>query len=125
LENIVVTTKEELKTAQESKVDEIIVAGALADKLYKAKKIAKLGKKALMVVATAIGVGVALAPASGGTSLAVSGITAVGVGATTGVGTAAIIAASAIGLALVLAIFEGYEEISYESGKLVLRKKQV
>jgi metallophosphoesterase superfamily enzyme len=39
METVIVTTKEELKKAQEQKVDEIIVNGDLANKLKKQNKL--------------------------------------------------------------------------------------
>jgi len=82
METVTVTTKEELKEAQEEKIQEIIVSGDLANKLKKAKQITKLG-------ATGLGV-----------------LTA------------------ALGIALIIAVFKDYEEISYENGKMTLRKRQ-
>lgn len=36
---------------------------------------------------------------------------------------AAIIAAASVGLALLIAVFKDYEEISYDNGKLVIKKR--
>jgi len=58
MKTMTVTTKEELKKAQEQKVDEIIVSGDLADKLKKAKKITKLGAVGLAALTAAVGVSV-------------------------------------------------------------------
>ncbi|WP_198304436.1 hypothetical protein [Arcobacter vandammei] len=101
MDTVTVTTKEELEEAKNKAYSEIIIKGEFANKFYKTKKIAKLGKASLAVI-----------------------ITAIGVGATTGVGAAAIILASSIGIALIIAIFKDYEEISYKEGEFVLRKKQ-
>lgn len=119
IKSITVTKKEELEKAKEEKYDEIIVIGELADKLKKAKKIAFASKVALCVIAGALGTSIATAPITGGVSF----VALAPVAAFTGFEIAAIIAATSIGLTLLVAVFKGYDEISYENGKLVLRKK--
>jgi len=114
-----VRTKEELKAAKENKVAEIVVVGELAQKLKRAKKIALLGGASIAALSVALGVATVTAPVTGGLSY----IAAAPVAALTGAEITAIIAVSAVGLTLVLAVFKDYEEISYESGKLVLKKK--
>ena len=49
---------------------------------------------------------------------------AVPIATLTGLEVGAIITAASIGLAVIIALFKGYEEISYEKGKMVLKKKQ-
>ena len=120
METIIVTTKEELKKAQEEKVENIIVSGDLADKLKKAKQITKLGATGLGILTAALGVGIVAAPITGGISM----FAAAPVAALTGLEIAAIITASALGIALIIALFKDYEEISFEKGKMTLRKKQ-
>lgn len=124
MNEIIVYKKEELEQAKNKGYEKIIIKGELADKLYKVKKITTLSKASLALIIGAIGAGVALSPFSGGTSLLVPGFTATAVGATTGVGAAAIILAASLGIALILAIYRDYEEISYKDGELILRKKQ-
>ncbi|MDD2744208.1 MAG: hypothetical protein PHV02_18250 [Rhodocyclaceae bacterium] len=119
-----VRTKEELKQAQLAGFSEIIVVGELAGKLKKAKKIAALGGAALAVLTVSLGAATVAAPVTGGLSFVAAAATAAPVAALTGVEIAAIIAASAVGIALVLAVYKDYEEISYESGKLVLKKRK-
>src|SRR5574344_476210 len=68
---VTVKTKEELKKAIDAKVPEILVVGKLAKTVHDNKKIAKLGRFAL------IGLGVAIAsicavPVTGGTSSAIA-----------------------------------------------------
>lgn len=116
----IVRTKEELKAAKENKVAEIVVVGELAQKLKKAKKIAVLGSASIAALTVALGVATVTAPVTGGLSY----LAAAPVAALTGAEVAAIIAVSTVGLALVLAVYKDYEEISYESGKLVLKKKR-
>ena len=121
MNEIIVYKKEELEQAKNKGYEKIIIKGELADKLYKVKKITTLSMASLALIIGAIGAGVALSPFSGGTSLLV---TATAVGTTTGVGAAAIILAASLGIALILAIYRDYEEISYKDGELILRKKQ-
>lgn len=120
MQTITVTTKEELKEAQEEKVQEIIVSGDLADKLKKAKQITKLGATGLGILTAALGFGIVAAPVTGGLSM----FAAAPVAALTGLEIAAIITASALGIALIIAVFKDYEEISFEKGKMTLRKRQ-
>jgi len=93
--------------------------GELADKLKSAKKIAALGGGALAILTAALGIATVTAPVTGGLSYFV----AAPVAALTGVEIAAIVTASALGISLVLAICLGYEEVSFEKGRLVVRKK--
>ena len=121
MSTIIVYTKEELEEAKNKGCEKIIVKGELADKLYKAKKITTLSKTSLALIVGAIGTGVALAPFSGGTSLAISGITATAVGVTTGVGTATILAISFLGIGL-FAIYKDYDikaKVSLPDGTVV------
>lgn len=120
METIIVTTKDELKKAQEQKVENIIVSGDLADKLKKAQQITKLGATGLGILTAALGAGIVAAPVTGGLSM----FAAAPVAALTGLEIAAIITASALGIALIIALFKDYEEISFEKGKMTLRKRQ-
>jgi uncharacterized membrane protein len=119
-----VTTREELKKAQESGVQEIVVVGELADKLKQAKKVASLSAAGLAALTAVIGVATVTAPVTGGLSYAVAAAGAAPVAAMTGLEVAAIITASFLGIGLLVALFSGYEEISFKEGELVLRKKQ-
>ena len=110
-----VSTKYELESAKNDGADEITVIGELADKLHKAKKIAYVGAGTLAVLTAAL----AAAPFTGGFSMV--GFAPVAV--LTGLEIAAIIAAASVGLALIIAVFKGYDEIEYSNGKLVLKKK--
>jgi len=115
-----VTTREQLEAAKNNGVDEILVTGELADKLKKAQKISTMGKTGLAILTGILGAAAITAPTTMGLSLFVAAPAA----AITGVGVAAIIAASALGIALVIAIFKDYEEIDYSQGYLKLRKRQ-
>ncbi|HEE9764884.1 TPA: hypothetical protein R8F97_005891 [Pseudomonas putida] len=112
---VTVTTKDELDKARKSGVEKIVIQGDLADKVKRGKKIAFAGS----ITIAALGAALAAAPMTGGLSF----FAAAPVAALTGLEIAAIIAAASIGIALIIAVFKDYEEISYESGKLVLKKK--
>jgi hypothetical protein len=112
-----VSSKSELREARESGVDEIIVTGRLADQLHTANKVTKVSAMTLVVLTTAL---LALPFSGGATVAAVAPIATL-----TGMDIAVIISASAIGLALVLAVYRGYDEIEYENGRLTLRRKRV
>lgn len=116
MNQIIVSTKEELKAAQEGGAALITVRGSLADDIKKSKKVALAGAATIAVLAAAI----AAIPVTGGLSVGA----AVPIAALTGLEIAAIIAAATVGLTLILAVFKDYDEVSYEKGKLVLRKKQ-
>jgi hypothetical protein len=119
----IVRTREELKVAQESGVPEITVIGDLAEKLKKAKKVAGLGGAALATLGAAIGIATVTAPATGGLSYVAFATSAAPVAAMTGLEIAAIIYAAFLGIGLLIALFKDYEEISFEDGKMILKKK--
>ena len=98
---------------------EIVVVGDLALKLKKSKKLALLGSASIAVLTIALGTATAVAPMTGGLSY----FAAAPIATLTGAEIVAIVAAASVGLTLVLAVFKDYEEISYENGKMVLRKK--
>lgn len=112
----IVRTKAELERAKTDGVDRIVVKGELADKLKKTKKVAKLSGATLAVLVAA---GAAV-PFTGGVSFLVAAPAA----ALTGLEIAAIVAALTLGVALILAVYKDYEEIEYQDGHLVLRRKQ-
>ena len=117
MEKLIVRTKRELQEALKAKPEYIIVKGDLADKLKKAEAISKLSKVSLGILTVAL----AATPLTGGVAGLV-GLSAVAV--STGLSVPAIIIATALGIALILAVCKEYEEIEYDNGKLVLRKKR-
>jgi thiamine monophosphate synthase len=110
-----VSTKAELESAKDSKVDEIIVVGDLANDLKKSKKIAYAGAGTIAVLTAAL----AATPFTGG----LSAVGLIPVAAMTGFEVAAIIIAFSIGVALIVAVFKDYDEIEYENGRMRLKKK--
>ncbi|MCG8688921.1 MAG: hypothetical protein MI892_28890 [Desulfobacterales bacterium] len=113
---VTVQTKEELESAKNQEVDSIIVAGELADKLKKAQKITKLGAVGLGAVTAAFG----LTAVTGGVGVVV----VAPIAAVTGLEVAAIIAAAALGIGLIIALYKDYEEIEYSRGTLKLKRRQ-
>ena len=117
---MIVKTREELKEAQEKGVDEIVVIGDLADKLKKSKLILKISAVAMALLIGAVG----LLPLTGGASVVVLGP----IIALTGLDIGIITAATIIGIGLVTATYNDYEEYSYSPGppqELVLLKKDI
>lgn len=103
---LIVETKGQLKRAKDNKVKEFTVVGELAEKLYKAQKISKLSKRAVMILAGAVGVGAVAAPVTGGLSLGATALAA------STVGSGAIIAAIAVGG--VILVYTIYKDYSFE-----------
>ncbi|WP_294407036.1 hypothetical protein [uncultured Clostridium sp.] len=69
MSTVKVRSKGELERAQKNRVDEIIVVGDLADKLIRAKRVTKMGKISLGVLA-ALSSAAVTAPLTGGLSFA-------------------------------------------------------
>ena len=113
----IVTTKDQLESAKNSRIDEIIITGKLANDLKKSKKIAYASAGTIAVLIAAI----AATPFTGG----LSAVGLIPVAAMTGFEIAAIIIAASIGITLIIAIFKDYEEVDYEDGRLRLRRKSV
>lgn len=101
MSSVNVTTSEELKAAQEAKVDEIFVTGELAGKLKSARAVATLGPAAI----AAIGAIALTAIPSGGLST----IGLVPVAALTGMEISAIIFVASIGITSIIALFKDYD----------------
>lgn len=124
MRSIEVNTKGELKKAIDEKYDEIIVKGELAKKLNKAKKIKKFSKATLGILTTALAAGTITAPITGGLSLGISAVAAAPIAAATGTEIAVIIAVSAVGIALVTAVYKGYDEVEFSTNPLKLKLKR-
>ncbi|MCC8402023.1 hypothetical protein LJ655_08970 [Paraburkholderia sp. MMS20-SJTN17] len=99
--SVTVTTSEELKAAQEAKVDEILVTGELAGKLKSARTVATLGPAAI----AALSVIALTAIPSGG--LSTMGL--VPVAALTGMEISAIIFVAFMGITSIIALFKDYD----------------
>ncbi|MGY3190551.1 hypothetical protein [Lysinibacillus sp. TE18511] len=120
MSEVTVATKSELEEAKNNKYDVIIVRGELANKLHTAKKITKLSKAALAILGIAMGGAVVAAPLTGGLSFAA----AAPIAAATGASIPAIIATSAVGLALIIAVFKDYEEVEFSKDRLRLKRSK-
>ena len=123
MSSITVTTKQELEAAKNKNIKEIIVKGELADKLIRSRKIARLGTASIAVITAAVAGGAALAPATGGLSVGVGAVGVTAAAAATGTSIATIIAASAIGITLVVAVFKNYKVIEAKAGFISLSLK--
>ncbi|MES1312203.1 hypothetical protein ABUS74_16560 [Vibrio cholerae] len=113
--SVEVRTKEELTRAKDRGESEIIVVGKLADELKKTKKLAYVGAGTLAALTAAL----AATPFTGGMSM----FTAAPIAALTGLEISGIIIAASLGLSLIIAVFKGYDEISYKKGELKLKRK--
>ncbi len=120
MREITVSNKSDLEKAKNNRYDVIIVIGELANKLHTAKKVTALSKVTLGILAVAIGGATVAAPITGGLSFAAAAPIAVATGASI----PAIIAASAIGLALLIAVFKEYEVIEFRDGRLLLKRSK-
>jgi hypothetical protein len=99
--SVTVTTSEELKKAQDANVDEIVVVGALAEKLRKARKVTTLGVVALAALA---GIAATAIPTGGASTLGF-----IPVATLTGMEIATILFVITIGITTVIALFRDYE----------------
>lgn len=110
-----IKTNDELKKARKDKVQEFVVVGELAEKLYKTRKIANLSKKAAIALSAAVGVGAIGAPFTGGGSLVVGG--ALAAGATTAIGgpQVALVALGIGGILTIYALHKDYN-VTFETG---------
>ncbi len=112
---VVVHTKEELNEAQKSGAERILVKGELGKKLHTSfKALRSIGSSSLNTLALVMSGAALFAPFTGGVSLGAAGTVMGTVGAA--LTATAIAAISAIGLALVIAVFKGYEEVRLGGG---------
>ena len=116
MNEVIVKTKQELQDAIDKKAETIIVEGELATKLRKGKKIRNVGAATLSLLAVAI----AATPFTGGLSMFAAG----GIACLTGLEIGLIIAVIVIGLALLIAVWNNYDEIEAESGPLKIKLKR-
>ena len=125
-ESITVSTKTDLELAKSRGYAEIVVLGNIADNLKRTKKITYTSVAALAIISAAlIPLAVVVSPAANPVTVGlISRFAAAPVATLTGLDISTIIIASSLGLTLIIAVFKDYEEISYEKGKLVLRKRK-
>jgi hypothetical protein len=124
MDPVTVTTKAELKQAQQALYTEIVVKGALADKLQRARKVATMSAASIAIISAIAGGAIALAPETAGLSLGVGAVGVAAAAATTGTSVAVIIAACAIGIGLVVAVFKDYSVIEFRAGFMHLSLKK-
>jgi len=118
---VIVTTREKLKATKNNGENEIWVTGKLADKPKNTQKISTMGKAGLATLTATLGVAAITAPMTG--ELGLSCALTKGV-AMMDIELAAIITASTLGIAMLIALFKDYEEIEYSKGYLKLHKGQ-
>lgn len=111
---MIVSTKEQLLLAQKNKVAEIIIEGELAKKIHNGRKLMKVGKWSLGILAA----GLVAAPFTGGTT-AVAGFTAAA--ATAGVEVTLMTSILVLGVAFLFSLFKDYDEIDFDLSKLRLK----
>lgn len=124
-DRVVVTTKEQLKSAVNRKEAYIEIQGDLARKLQWMGKLssAKLYKLAgvLTAAAGATAVGVVGGPVAG---VPIAAVSAVAVTNVTGAGVAAVILASGVTITLIVSVLKGYEvEMQYNGASMCLKRK--
>lgn len=114
---VIVHTKEELESAQKSGAQEIIIKGDLAEKVRNGKKILTIGKFTLIALTAAI----AAIPITGG----ISSVALAPIVALTSLEIAAIAAIFFVGIALLMAVWNEYDEIEFSTDPptLKIRKK--
>jgi hypothetical protein len=100
-----VKTRDNLESVKDKGVNDITVEGELASKLKTSQRIAQLSAASIAVLISIVG----LSPFTGGLSF----VRLAPFVAFTGLEISAILIAASIGLALIIAVFRGYEEISY------------
>lgn len=130
-DRVVVTTKEQLKTAVNQKKEHIEIKGDLARKLQwlgllSPRKIAALTVVLATVTGVAtIGVTTVGAPiAIGGATVSLAAVSAAPIIEITGGEMAATILASGVAVALLLSILKGYEvEVKYNGASMCLKRK--
>lgn len=123
---VIVYTAQELEEAHKNKAERIVVKGELAKKLHTAfKGLRSLSMASLNTLGIVLGGAALFAPFTGGVSLGAAGTVMGTVGAA--LTATAIAAISAIGLALVIAVFKGYDEVKLAGGgmELVIKKGKV
>lgn len=113
-----VHTKAEFAQAKRDRVTEIQVVGELADELQKSKHIMCLGAGGFAILAVAICVMAAAAPSAFGLPF----LPVLGEGVWTVLEIAAVVAATMLCAALLLAVYVGYDEVEAKPGFLKLRR---
>lgn len=121
MDEVTVSTKEELKEAQDMGVGKIIVVGSLAKSLYGARKVSQMSKGAVVLAASMMGVGALTSVSTGGLSLGVSAALA---GPIAGMSMESILLVVTLG-AGIWALYNGYDyEFDASKPKLVLKKRR-
>lgn len=122
MESIVeVRTKDELKMAQQSGYEEIVVLGNLAKEIYQARVFKTMSKTAVGTLLEITGIGAATAIPTGGLSVGVASALALPVA---GVSTETLLLLVALGSVLVAIVKEYDMEYDFKRNRLILRKRR-
>ena len=120
-DRVVVTTKEQLKSAVNRKEAYIEIQGDLARKLQWMGKLSSAKLYKLAGVLTAAAVGVVGGPVAG---VPIAAVSAAAVTNVTGAGVAAVILASGVTITLIVSVLKGYEvEMQYNGASMCLKRK--
>jgi len=125
MSQVVVTTKEQLKRAVQSKEEDILIKGDVLKYYKAASKLKTVGKISLTIAVA----GIAAVPFTGGLStIGTMGVVAAAASSVSLSTTALITFIVFMGVGLLFAIFSDYEEIETEAGikgiKLKLKKSK-
>lgn len=122
MESIVeVRTKDELKMAQQSGYEEIVVLGNLAKEIYQARVFKTMSKTAIGSLLAIGGIGAATAIPTGGLSIGLASALALPVA---GVSTETLLLLAALGSVLVAIVNEYDMEYDFKRNRLILKKRR-
>lgn len=122
MESIIeVKTRDELKRAQKSGCQEIIVLGHLAKEIYNARVLKAMSKAAIGSLLAIGGIGAATAIPTGGLSIGLASVLALPVA---GVSTETLLLLAALGSVLVAIVNEYDMEYDFKRNRLILKKRR-
>ena len=122
MESIIeVKTRDELKRAQKSGCQKIIVLGHLAKEIYNARVLKAMSKAAIGSLLAIGGIGAATAIPTGGLSIGLASVLALPVA---GVSTETLLLLAALGSVLVAIVNEYDMEYDFKRNRLILKKRR-
>ena len=122
MESIIeVKTRDELKRAQKSGCQEIIVLGHLAKEIYNARVLKAMSKAAIESLLAIGGIGAATAIPTGGLSIGLASALALPVA---GISTETLLLLAALGSVLVAIVKEYDMEYDFKRNRLILKKRR-
>ncbi|WP_195245684.1 hypothetical protein [Clostridium celatum] len=122
MNEITVTTKEELEIVIKNNVTNIIIEGDLAENVHKSKAIKELGSVAIGVLTASLVVATVTAPTTGELAY----LAAAPIAISTGVTISTIMALSIFGITIIIALLKDYGEVEYslDPPRVILRKSK-